>query len=68
MADIPDRFTQQQTDDQYAEYLEGPIPRCPLCKSRKVRKESDHDKEGNVTASWMHCENCGHDGPLFIGD
>lgn len=68
MAGIPDRWTQQQTDDQYAEYLEGPIPRCPLCKSRKFYKESDRDDEGNITQSWMHCEDCDYDEPLFTGD
>lgn len=65
---LPDRWTTQQTDDQYAEHVHGAPPRCPVCRSKNYRLNHDHDQHGAVTQAWRECERCGHQGPRFVDD
>ena len=65
---LPDRWTTQQTDDQYAEHVGEALPRCPVCRSREYHLEKDRDDQGNVKQAWRECRRCGHEGPRFVGD
>ena len=65
---LPDRWTTQQTDDQYAEHMGDAPPRCPVCRSKNYRLIHDVDQHGGVTQSWRECDRCGHQGPRLVND